>query len=220
MIQWKWTPEREALLREMWVHGKSASDIMRRLNAQGDGYTTRNAVIGKIHRLKLPRRKNNYTPRQSLILSMEMKAKIIRGYTSGMSHAAIARDIKLSPPAATRRIRALIAIGELSPRLTRPRPPKQCSRKRGVKSAPRRPDMKPDDVVPETGADGKPGLTIMELTYETCRYPISHTGHQHRFCGNRAKRGSPYCQGHHVRTHRVVEGILDSPLPPAHHVTQ
>ena len=46
-----WTPERETKLRELWKKGHSASQIASML-----GETTRNAVIGKAHRLKLQAR--------------------------------------------------------------------------------------------------------------------------------------------------------------------
>ena len=43
-----WTPEKEEKLKELWNKGHTASQIA---NALGD--TTRNAVIGKAHRLNL-----------------------------------------------------------------------------------------------------------------------------------------------------------------------
>ena len=46
-----WTPEREEKLRELWKKGHSASQIASAL-----GGTTRNAVIGKAHRLNLEAR--------------------------------------------------------------------------------------------------------------------------------------------------------------------
>ena len=46
-----WTPEREEKLKELWKKGHSGSQIA---NLLGD--TTRNAVIGKAHRLKLQAR--------------------------------------------------------------------------------------------------------------------------------------------------------------------
>ena len=46
-----WTPEKEKKLRELWKKGHSASQIASML-----GETTRNAVIGKAHRLKLEAR--------------------------------------------------------------------------------------------------------------------------------------------------------------------
>ena len=46
-----WTPERESKLKELWKKGHTASQIASML-----GDTTRNAVIGKAHRLNLEAR--------------------------------------------------------------------------------------------------------------------------------------------------------------------
>ena len=46
-----WTPEREEKLKKLWKKGHSGSEIAIML-----GDTTRNAVIGKVHRLKLEAR--------------------------------------------------------------------------------------------------------------------------------------------------------------------
>ena len=46
-----WNSEREEKLRQLWKQGHSGSEIAKIL-----GNTTRNAVIGKAHRLKLPAR--------------------------------------------------------------------------------------------------------------------------------------------------------------------
>ena len=46
-----WTPEKEKKLRELWKKGHSASQIASMLEGR-----TRNAVIGKAHRLKLAAR--------------------------------------------------------------------------------------------------------------------------------------------------------------------
>jgi hypothetical protein len=46
-----WTDERVALLKRLWGEGKTAAEIAGEL-----GGVTRNAVIGKAHRLKLSNR--------------------------------------------------------------------------------------------------------------------------------------------------------------------
>ncbi|MHA6347376.1 GcrA family cell cycle regulator, partial [Roseivivax sp. CAU 1761] len=46
-----WTDERVELLKKMWNEGQSASQIAKEL-----GGVTRNAVIGKVHRLGLSNR--------------------------------------------------------------------------------------------------------------------------------------------------------------------
>ena len=46
-----WTDDRVEILKKMWGEGKSASQIAKEL-----GGVTRNAVIGKVHRLGLSNR--------------------------------------------------------------------------------------------------------------------------------------------------------------------
>ncbi len=57
-----WTEQRVTMLRKMWSEGKTAAEIAKEL-----GDVTRNAVIGKAHRLKLsnrvsPIQQNNKKP--------------------------------------------------------------------------------------------------------------------------------------------------------------
>lgn len=54
-----WTPERVITLKTLWSAGESASAIAAVL-----GGVTRNAVIGKVHRLSLPAHTINLTPRR------------------------------------------------------------------------------------------------------------------------------------------------------------
>ena len=71
-----WTDERVELLKKLWAEGLSASQIAGRL-----GGVTRNAVIGKVHRLGLsgratssrsssPRPRRAHVPRANRALSM------------------------------------------------------------------------------------------------------------------------------------------------------
>jgi GcrA cell cycle regulator len=53
-----WTEERVEQLKTLWAAGFSASQIAAEL-----GGLTRNAVIGKVHRIGLPGRARTYTPR-------------------------------------------------------------------------------------------------------------------------------------------------------------
>lgn len=53
-----WTPETTEQLRRLWAEGLSCSEIAMEM---GQGLT-RNAVIGKVHRLKLPARKMGQQP--------------------------------------------------------------------------------------------------------------------------------------------------------------
>ena len=75
-----WTPDRVKKLKELWNSGHTASQIATRL-----GQTTRNAVIGKAHRLKLegrvvskgikPKNKTQYTENKRTKVSRRSKFK-------------------------------------------------------------------------------------------------------------------------------------------------
>ena len=51
-----WTEEIVEALREKWSYGKSCTVISRELNSQFGTKFTRNAVIGKVDRINLPKR--------------------------------------------------------------------------------------------------------------------------------------------------------------------
>ena len=55
-----WTEERVALLKKLWLEGLSASQIAKQL-----GGVTRNAVIGKVHRLGLSGRATPSQPQRT-----------------------------------------------------------------------------------------------------------------------------------------------------------
>jgi hypothetical protein len=48
-----------------------------------------------------------------------------------------------------------------------------------------------------------PGLGIMELDAQTCRWPIVKSGSEDvRYCGNRTVEGKPYCNLHCQKAYR------------------
>lgn len=74
-----WSDDRTALTVKMWQEGCSASQIAERL-----GGVTRNAVIGKVHRLKLPKRVD---PNKEPAIAQRARAARLRG----------SRRIKIDP---------------------------------------------------------------------------------------------------------------------------
>lgn len=73
-----WTDERVALLKRLWGEGKSAAEIAKALG----GGLTRNAVIGKAHRLKLsnrvsPIQQNNKKPAPVIRVVEEKKVAVV-----------------------------------------------------------------------------------------------------------------------------------------------
>ena len=72
-----WTEERVALLRKMWGEGKTAAEIAKEL-----GGVTRNAVIGKAHRLRLS---NRVSPIQQ---NTRKPARVVEGRNAGRAARA------------------------------------------------------------------------------------------------------------------------------------
>lgn len=73
-----WTDERVALLKKLWGEGKTAAEIAKEL-----GSVTRNAVIGKAHRLKLsnrvsPIQQNAKKPAPTPAKKPEKKVKVVQ----------------------------------------------------------------------------------------------------------------------------------------------
>lgn len=58
-----WTPAATDLTTLLWADGKSASEISRVLWDRLGFYASRNAVIGKVHRLRLPARARRDGPK-------------------------------------------------------------------------------------------------------------------------------------------------------------
>ncbi len=80
-----WTDERVTLLRQLWGEGKTAAEIAKEL---GEG-VTRNAVIGKAHRLKLASR---ISPIQQNNKKAALKKKVEKAKTK-VSIAATRQQI-------------------------------------------------------------------------------------------------------------------------------
>lgn len=76
MSKSSWTEDRVTLLTKLWGEGKTASQIAEVL-----GGVTRNAVIGKAHRLKLNKRASpiQTTRKQKVNPKIDMPANIGRG---------------------------------------------------------------------------------------------------------------------------------------------
>ncbi len=92
-----WTDERVELLKKLWADGLSASQIANEL-----GGITRNAVIGKVHRLGLSGRAKSPTiatarPRKPRTSSsaLRMSRPSMRGNTA--LAAAVMYDVEIAP---------------------------------------------------------------------------------------------------------------------------
>ena len=101
-----WTDERVELLKKLWADGLSASQIAAEL-----GGITRNAVIGKVHRLGLSGRAKSTSsasprPRKARSPMMRMGRASIRGNT------ALAHAYDIEAEATPELIENIIPIGQ------------------------------------------------------------------------------------------------------------
>ena len=87
-----WTEERVELLKKLWADGLSASQIAAQL-----GGVTRNAVIGKVHRLSLSGRAKpaSSSPRQRKVRTSSPHRPSGRHYVSG--NTALKTHAQLAP---------------------------------------------------------------------------------------------------------------------------
>lgn len=157
-----WTDERVSRLAKLWAEGLSASQI-----AEDLGGVTRNAVIGKVHRLGLSGRDK----------------------PAGKSNAAARRKPAARPAAA--------ASGNSSSNPTRPRTTTRTVGNTALKVEVEeevifQPKPELDLVVPLSRK-----LTLLELTEATCKWPTGDpTMPGFSFCGHTSKDDKPYCDYH------------------------
>jgi GcrA cell cycle regulator len=158
-----WTDERVELLKKLWSQGLSASQIAAELG----GGVTRNAVIGKVHRLGLSGRAKN-PPAQAA-----RPRKPTRTPSHPLTHNGGA--VGAGQP----QVRGNLA---LAPKTT-PAPAPM------VHIAPQ--------PVQEVVVPMSERVTIMELRESMCRWPHGDpTTPDFRFCGAKSPPGTPYCTYH------------------------
>jgi GcrA cell cycle regulator len=189
-----WTDERVETLKRMWAEGQSASQIAKEL-----GGVTRNAVIGKVHRLGLSNRVTGAKDED------EGDAPV-----ASPPAAAARPDPKPEPgpraepqPAAARPVPerpAPVAAAPASPGNVMPLPVRKAIIPAGQ---PLPPQPSANEISPEALASVREvekrakRLTLMELTERTCKWPIGDPAtDDFWFCGLPSLPGKPYCEAH------------------------
>ena len=186
-----WTDERVELLKKMWTEGQSASQIAKEL-----GGVTRNAVIGKVHRLGLSNRAGAGAAPSAPAASPAKPAakekpaataapKAARPELKAASKAKPAAEEETAadepeaiPMSAARR--AIIPAGQ-------PLPPQPSAN-----------EISPEALakVSEVEKTAKK-LSLMELTEKTCKWPVGDPATDNFwFCGLPVQQGKPYCEAH------------------------
>ena len=167
-----WTDERVETLKKMWGEGQSASQIAKEL-----GGVTRNAVIGKVHRLGL----------------------------SNRSGGSPAKPVAKEKPAASRAAAKPKAAPKAEPEAANPVPVHVPHVRRAIIPAgqPLPPQPSANEISPEALASVREiekkskKISLMELTERTCKWPVGDPAtDDFWFCGLSVQAGKPYCEAH------------------------
>ena len=173
-----WTDERVEMLKKMWGEGQSASQIAKEL-----GGVTRNAVIGKVHRLGLSNRAT-----ASATAKPEPKAKA----APRPQPAAKQVDAKPAKPAAEKKPAAHVSAAESqSPShlqvipAEKPLPPQPTAN-----------EISPEALASHREVQKKAlRLSLMQLTEKTCKWPFGDPAtDDFWFCGLPVEPGKCYCK--------------------------
>ncbi len=199
-----WTDERVELLKKMWTEGQSASQIAKEL-----GGVTRNAVIGKVHRLGLSNRVEGPAPSAAAVpAAARPGADRAEPATMAAAPAAVPPAAAASTPPAAERAEppAEAARPAAAPRpVLQPVANTPMVRKPVIVPAgqPLPPQPSLNEISPETLASVREvekrarKIGLMELTERTCKWPIGDPATDNfYFCGLPSQPGKPYCEAH------------------------
>ena len=187
-----WTEERIERLKKMWHDGATASQIADEL-----GGVSRNAVIGKAHRLGLEQRPSPVKPGEEKEVKKAAPA-------AAAARSAPKADAPKSAPAA-----AAPAAGQQQPAAPAQRLSPQELQYRsicpggfirqgpGEQQAPI-PPAPPRRLVPaKPSPEVADKTSLLELNDRICKWPMGHPGEpDFHFCGEPANPGFPYCVQH------------------------
>lgn len=168
-----WTSERVELLKVLWAEGRSASSIAKEL---GEGIT-RNAVIGKVHRLKFANRdaKADAAP----AIPTAVKTKEQAPLEPVVEPQVIAQEVVVEEE--TTNIADTVEIKPLNKEIL----------------------PLPDDE--KSYAPSMRKLTLLQLTESTCKWPIGDPlNEDFFFCGGDVKENGPYCSHHSSIAFQIV----------------
>ena len=196
VAQMSWTDERIDRLKELWSQGMTASQIADEL-----GGVSRNAVIGKAHRLGLQSRPSPVKPNEPAPAPKAAKAEKPRPAAkpaepeprpepAPMVELDEPEEAAASPDADASQAAPQVPIRSIGPGgFVRQGPSEQQA---PIPPAPPR-RLVPAKPSPEI-ADK---TSLLDLNEKICKWPIGHPGEpDFHFCGKPANPGFPYCVEH------------------------
>ena len=196
-----WTDERIDRLKELWSKGMTASQIADEL-----GGVSRNAVIGKAHRLGLQSRPSPVKANEARPAAKAVKAKPAAPAepkpapapkpaptpTPAPNPVASAPKPAPAPTSAQAQPQAT-----QQPRIVSVGPGGFLRQGPGDQQAPI-PPAPPRRLVPaKPSAEVADKTSLLDLNEKICKWPIGHPGEpDFHFCGNPSNPGFPYCVEH------------------------
>ena len=214
-----WTDERIDRLKSMWEKGLTASQI-----ADDLGGVSRNAVIGKAHRLGLQARPSPVKPNDA----PESPAPVAAA-------PVVPAPVPTAAPPAAPAAPAPVAV---TPPLFRPAPPASPfpphvpsgptgAQLRSVgpggflrqgpgDQAPPAAPAPPRRLVPAKPSPEIAGkTTLLDLSDKVCKWPLGHPGEpDFHFCGEPVNPGFPYCVPHCGQAYQAQMPRRDRRVPP------
>ena len=174
-----WTDDRVEILKKLWVEGQSASQIAKEL-----GGVTRNAVIGKVHRLGLSNRATSSsssksdTKSKTSVKSMSDTKRVSNKTSASKVTSANSPSEPRSNVTSLRR--QIIPAGQ-------PLPPQPSAN-----------EISPEALARVSEIEKKAKkISLLELTERTCKWPVGDPAtEEFWFCGLPSQAGKPYCEAH------------------------
>ncbi len=189
-----WSDERVETLKKMWGEGQSASQIAKEL-----GGVTRNAVIGKVHRLGLSNRNGGAGSAAASGASAQPdagKASKAAPKSPAKSAAKPAGKTAAPKPAAKAAPQPEPEEAAPAPVVTRIKPIIPAGQPLPPQPSTNEIDPKALAKVSEVEKKAK-RLSLMELTSRTCKWPVGDPAtDDFWFCGLAVQAGKPYCEAH------------------------
>ncbi len=206
-----WTDERIATLQKMWEGGSTASQIAEEL-----GGVSRNAVIGKAHRLGLKSRPSPVKANEKKKAAKKAAPKPTASKKPTAPAAAKASAKPAAKPATAKSGDAPTKSGSDANSQPVPNPtpdlPKIVSvgpggflrQGPGDQQAPI-PPAPPRRLVPaKPSAEIADKTSLLDLSDKVCRWPMGHPGEpDFHFCGTPVNPGFPYCVEHCGRAYQA-----------------
>ena len=194
-----WTEERIERLKTMWTQGSTASQIAEEL-----GGVSRNAVIGKAHRLGLESRpspvkageEKEKKPKPAPAPRAAKPAPAPKPASAGPEARETVPDVARPAPAAG----APAQSKQIDPTTIQYRsvgPGGFIRQGPGDTQAPI-PPAPPRRLVPaKPSAEVADKTSLLDLNDRVCRWPMGHPGEpDFHFCGKPSNPGYPYCVDH------------------------